>query len=768
MNQRKYFDCFAFVGKAAVPSPDFPNDIESLKDDMAYSRIHAVAAIHNASRDYSLTYGNRLGLEMAKNEKRIYSISAVNPFIEYETNLKGYYRELLEKGSVGLAVLQNAIHSGSMEPSGYKKIAEALMEYSKPLCIMGVFPEEIYKKANALASEYPELPIILQGTHWCVERFLFEILEKHDNIYFEISQNQANNILEHTKKHFGIHRALYSSEWPLRSMGAIKSLVEYADITEEEKNLVAHGNACRLFGISPDELVLYDEKDSKLDSFAKYCDEGNPIPECVIDPHSHIVANNEFVKGTVLLDADYKSIASKMDRLGINTTITAPWIGISYDGIKGNEETLEAHSYSPEKFLGFSCCNINNEDISKAIEFHEKYPDVFVGIKPYPPYMKFRLTDDKCAPWFEYANEHKLIALIHADCPEYAEQTDILSEKYPNITFILAHSGASYDIARKNSSVAKKHDNVVLDITYTSCLRGMIEFLVGEVGAEKVLFSTDMPMRDPAPQLGWVCYAKISAKDKNKLLSENILRILSKRTSGNSSSELCKNIVKWKIINENPSSSQNEEKKIFAEIFTNGNSSPVWNQHAWQDGEYAIYIRKNGCGHCCTAMALNLHGIKINPHEEFSLCRKMWGEPRMGVPLFEDNFLSPTGIAEVIKSFGINANAYGIEKGKTYEASLHIEKELQRGKQVILWSHPSERLPDNPFSMGEHYVLAVGYTPEGKILIANSSDYAARENGIQSAKLETIEKVLMDETSTTDYTWGRYDFSKAGSYVVVG
>jgi len=142
------------------------------------------------------------------------------------------------------------------------------------------------------------------------------------------------------------------------------------------------------------------------------------------------------------------------------------------------------------------------------------------------------ITDEsgvESTPWFEYADKHNLIALIHADSPEYAEAVDVLSVRYPNITFILAHSGASYAIARKNSEVAKKHDNVVLDITYTSTARGMVEFLVNEVGADKVLFATDMPMRDPAPQLGWVCYADIPLEDKKKILAENIISIMKRR-----------------------------------------------------------------------------------------------------------------------------------------------------------------------------------------------------------------------------------------------
>lgn len=198
------------------------------------------------------------------------------------------------------------------------------------------------------------------------------------------------------------------------------------------------------------------------------------------------------------------------------------------------------------------------------------------------------------------------------------------------------------------------------------------------------------------------------------------------------------------------------------------NSTPVWIQQEWQNGEFSQYIIKNGCGHCCCAMALNLNGIKIDPHEEYTYCRKLWGEPRMGEPLFEDHFLSETGIAQVIRSFGVNAKAFGIEAGKAYEASCHIEKELSEGRVVIIWSHPSDKLPDNPFSPGEHYILAAGITDNGEILIANSSLKAHTKDGIQFAERETLEKVLFENTVTTDYTWGRYDFTKSGAYVVVG
>lgn len=197
-------------------------------------------------------------------------------------------------------------------------------------------------------------------------------------------------------------------------------------------------------------------------------------------------------------------------------------------------------------------------------------------------------------------------------------------------------------------------------------------------------------------------------------------------------------------------------------------STPVWIQQEWTDGEYATYIVHNGCGHCSVAMALSLCGVEITPYEEYLHCRKMWGSPRQGEPLFEENYLSGTGIEQVINSHGIPAKAYGVENGETRECAEQILSSLAEGKLVILWSHPSDKLCDNPFSPGEHWILLCGLNDAGKILVANSSKRGKTDRGIQFADIETIEKVLFEGSKTNDYTWGRHDLAGGGAYVVVG
>lgn len=193
-------------------------------------------------------------------------------------------------------------------------------------------------------------------------------------------------------------------------------------------------------------------------------------------------------------------------------------------------------------------------------------------------------------------------------------------------------------------------------------------------------------------------------------------------------------------------------------------STPVWRQNRWDKGEFSNYIQKNGCGHCCTAMAANLYGVKITPYEEYEYCRKLWGEPGE----HQYHYMSIGGITKILNSLGVKAECFGVPKDKLSEVEKHIKTVLSDGKQVIFWSQPSDDFPENPFSKGEHYVMAVGFDEDGNIIIANSSEKWTSE-GVQKVDSNLIVRALRKDCKPTDKTWGepgRHD--NCAGYVVVG
>lgn len=194
--------------------------------------------------------------------------------------------------------------------------------------------------------------------------------------------------------------------------------------------------------------------------------------------------------------------------------------------------------------------------------------------------------------------------------------------------------------------------------------------------------------------------------------------------------------------------------------------TPVWRQNRWDEGEYQEFVRKNGCGHCCASMALRLQGVDMDPHGEFALCRRLWGEPVREGDFPQDNFQSVSGITKILRHFGVKAEYFGVPDLKT--AEQQFDAALKAGKQVIFWSHPTAKFPENPFSKNEHYVLAVGYTEDGRILIANSSERWT-ETAVQLVDIQTIMRALFLGANPVEMTWGERDrYEQCAGYVVVG
>ena len=353
------------------------------------------------------------------------------------------------------------------------------------------------------------------------------LLEKHYNLSFEIGGNQSNDCLSFVKRNFGIHRALFGTQWPVRSMSAIKAIIEYSDVSEKDKDLVAFGNAKRLLHLNEEDFALYDDKDCKFDELARKVDAGEKLNVPIFDVHSHIIPEEDRTTSSVVyINGGIDNVIKNMDKFGIEKIITAPMEGITTNGINSNEQVLEFAKKYPEHVYGYVTANIHEpEDMAAVNKYHEEHPDIFVGLKPYWPNQQFDMLDEKLDGWFSYANEKGMFLLYHMD-ESQLDKAEKLAEKYPNIRFILAHAGYSYDLARGIAKIAKKHPRVYADITITTCTRKIIEYLVSEMGADRVLFATDLPLRELSTQIAWVCYADISVEDKKKILGGNMYRLL--------------------------------------------------------------------------------------------------------------------------------------------------------------------------------------------------------------------------------------------------
>ncbi len=251
---------------------------------------------------------------------------------------------------------------------------------------------------------------------------------------------------------------------------------------------------------------------------------GMAIPDLVIDAHAHMGAwHNFFIPWN-----DAKGMIEEMDRYGIDIACIALHVGIGPDVVPANNITAKAIKDFPGRFLGYTCINPRYKDevipeLKRCIEGFGMF-----GIKLHPGVHRYSVSSPMCTPVYEYANENKLPILSHTW--DNAKTLRNLAEQYPKITFLVAHSSSICAWGGEDYiELAKERNNVYLDIASSIGIYGNIERLVMEVGADKIIYGSDLPFVAIPGQFGQLIWADISEEDKLKIFGLNMKSIVEAR-----------------------------------------------------------------------------------------------------------------------------------------------------------------------------------------------------------------------------------------------
>jgi len=242
----------------------------------------------------------------------------------------------------------------------------------------------------------------------------------------------------------------------------------------------------------------------------------------ILDAHGHMGLWYNFY---IPKDGTAKSMIEEMDYLGINKVCVSAHLSIGPDYKLGNNLISKAIKENPDRFIGYAVVNPNYpEDVEK--ELKRCFENLGMkAIKLHASMHNYSVNGANYSPVWEYAKKYNCPVLSHIKNVEaYAK----LCKKYPDVNFILAHAGSISDTFHLDRliEIAKKFNNLYLDLTGSVPYFGIIEKFVKEVGPERVLYGSDIPFIDAAGPLGRVLYAKIKDEDKEKILGLNMAKLL--------------------------------------------------------------------------------------------------------------------------------------------------------------------------------------------------------------------------------------------------
>ncbi len=195
-----------------------------------------------------------------------------------------------------------------------------------------------------------------------------------------------------------------------------------------------------------------------------------------------------------------------------------------------NDESQALVQRHPDFFIGF--CYLNPLLGEKAVRtevdrcvggFGFKGIKLEVANNAAHPAMKavMKVAEDYNVPVLQHtwSTRHTRLRLAHSDSID----TCALARRHPNTRVIMAHLPA---IGHRGVLEAVGIDNLVLDTSACLPFAGLIEFAWEKLGADRLLYGSDMPIRELSACIARVSSAPIPESAIKRILFNNAAREL--------------------------------------------------------------------------------------------------------------------------------------------------------------------------------------------------------------------------------------------------
>ncbi len=221
------------------------------------------------------------------------------------------------------------------------------------------------------------------------------------------------------------------------------------------------------------------------------------------------------------------------DRMGIARLCVFMGMEFAYDPSpekmrQENDEVLRAIRAFPDRAFGFVYLNPKHTQASLD-ELNRCVRDgPMVGVKLW---VAQRCNAPELDPLIARATELKAVVFQHTwlkitgNLPGESTPFDLaeLAARHPKATLVCGHSGGDWEVGLR---VIRPFRNVFADLAGGDPTAGFTEMAVRELGAEGVLYGSDVGGRSFASQLAKVHGADVSERAKRLILGENLKRLL--------------------------------------------------------------------------------------------------------------------------------------------------------------------------------------------------------------------------------------------------
>ncbi|MEM0488476.1 MAG: amidohydrolase family protein [Nitrososphaerota archaeon] len=212
----------------------------------------------------------------------------------------------------------------------------------------------------------------------------------------------------------------------------------------------------------------------------------------IVDAHFHLGKCRVFD-----LEVSERDVLKLLEEYNFSAVILQPFPGaFPQPPTHIHSRIAELSKKYEGRIYGIVCINPHIMDQDEWKREVKKWirDEKFVGIKIHTIGHAINLMSKDAEMMFETANELEIPVMVHTGLGQpFASPTHVCkhAEKYPDLKIILSHAGFIFSTTEA-LIVAKHYKNIYLETSWSTAED--ISLFIKTLGAERVMFGTDLPM----------------------------------------------------------------------------------------------------------------------------------------------------------------------------------------------------------------------------------------------------------------------------------
>ena len=535
------FDAHCVVGRHLKLYPGGLHTPDDLLTEMDHFGIAEALVLDSLSREHHPADGNARILDIAAASPRLHPAwAALPPGIAEDQPEPDQLVRQMRAHHVGVLFLFSGHYCFPLADWCIDDLLAPLADARVPVVInpnpfghTGLATDQTpWNDLVALCRRWPTLPVIVSEHRIrSSQRTLYRALDACPNLRIELSGYWLSRGIEYISRRWGADRLLFGTNWPTFGQAMTLAPLTCAEIDPAAKRRIAGDNLrelmawCNPVAASPPEPAppqpgtcnpepLLPPPADPYVAFGRTGErpEGMRFADC----HGHLGGRSMWYH---VPDGTTDATVAEMERLGVDRACVFSFAGVNSDETFGNDLVADAVARHPDRFVGFTLLNPHRGRDDMLRELDRCAALGLRGIKLIAHYQGYPtegpLIDVAC----QWAHERKQIILHHSWGS--AQHIERLVSTYPDACYITGHTTTAY------ADVMKRHPNLYVCSCPLTAPR-TCEQVVEAIGADRLLFGSDLQDLPIAWGLGPILFARIPESAKRLILGDTLRGLLAR------------------------------------------------------------------------------------------------------------------------------------------------------------------------------------------------------------------------------------------------